>query len=224
MKIKEITCEKILFDNGNKIFGDHVPDCCEDNFADFEYLEDECGIFDFDFPEDLMFEKLDDGFRFGSKERMFYVPCYSLQNGYYSSDVEIYYRNEDKIKCIFSIDCDSRFSDPRYIDYHITLTTQSKKEFIPIDIFNEINELLHFDIIEYTGVPKSQKMKRLTDYYEIAFEMYYRDKKGTTWRNNYCDILKKISQEEPNLYINISVTDELHNHELISVFLNGRQL
>ena len=31
------------------------------------------------------------GFRFGDNQAMFFVPCYSEQNGYYSSDVDIYY-------------------------------------------------------------------------------------------------------------------------------------
>ena len=95
MRIKEITNEKITFDNGNYITFDHDTDCCEWNYADFNYLKDECGIMSFDFPENLEFEVVDgSGFRFGGA-RKFFVPCYSDQNGYYSSDIDIYYYTEN---------------------------------------------------------------------------------------------------------------------------------
>lgn len=96
MRIAMITDERIIFDNGNYISYDHSQDCCEHNYADFNYLKDEAGILNFDFPERLEFETVDgSGFRFGSAYRKFFVPCYSLQNGYYSSDIDIYYDTED---------------------------------------------------------------------------------------------------------------------------------
>lgn len=96
MRIKEITNEKITFDNGNYIAYDHNQDCCEWNYADFSYLVEEAGIMNYDFPEELMFEVVDgSGFRFGSAYRKFFIPCYSNQNGYYSSDIDIYYNTEN---------------------------------------------------------------------------------------------------------------------------------
>lgn len=96
MRIKEITDERITFDNGNYIGYDHEQDCCECNYADFDYLRDEAGIMNYDFPEELVFEIVSDsGFRFGSAYRRFFVPCYSYQNGYYSSDIDIYYNTEN---------------------------------------------------------------------------------------------------------------------------------
>lgn len=99
MKIKEITSEAIIFDNGNTIFYDHYNDCCEYNYADFKQLDDLGRNYDFD--EDLKFEVVDEcGFRFGDSRRMFYIPCYSEQNGYYSSDVDIYY-DDDKVLSVW---------------------------------------------------------------------------------------------------------------------------
>jgi hypothetical protein len=96
MRIKEITRERITFDNGNYITYDHNRDCCERNYADFNYLQDEPCIMIYDFPEELEFELVNKyGFRFGNEYRKFLVPCYSEQNGYYSSDIDIYYNTEN---------------------------------------------------------------------------------------------------------------------------------
>lgn len=90
MKIVKVTEDGIFFDNGKNITYDHDQQCCEYNYADFEQLDDLAR--DYDFDEDLMFGEVEDcGFRFGDKRQMFFVPCYSEQNGYYSSDVDIYY-------------------------------------------------------------------------------------------------------------------------------------
>ena len=94
MKIVSITDEEILFDNGNTITFDHRPDCCEHNYADFEQLDDVARATDFD--PDLEFQACEGaGFLFGNRPgKMFFVPCYSCQNGYYSTDVAIYYNGE----------------------------------------------------------------------------------------------------------------------------------
>ena len=89
MKIKEITDEKIIFDNGNYIECHHDPDCCENNYADFKQIED--FAYNYDFDECLLFEEHECGFRFGDRRRMFFVPCYSEQNGYYSFHLDVYY-------------------------------------------------------------------------------------------------------------------------------------
>ena len=99
MKIVNITEDYIEFDNGNKITYDHDADCCEWNYADFSQVDDE-NIYKIDFEEDLKFEAVEDsGFRFGSNPlRMVFVPCYSSQNGYYSTDIVIYYNGELKLE------------------------------------------------------------------------------------------------------------------------------
>ena len=97
MKIKEVNTNYILFDNGSRITFDHEQDCCETNYADFEQLEDLA--LEYEFENDLIFEVVpENGFRFGSKGTpMFFIPCYSDQNGYYSSDIDIFYDDGDRI-------------------------------------------------------------------------------------------------------------------------------
>ena len=105
MKISKITEEEIRFDNGSKITFNN-PSSCAYNYADFLYLEDESGIFDYEFDKELDFESApynSGGFRFGNgSERMFFVPCYSEQNGYYNFDINIYYNN----KLVLIPECD----------------------------------------------------------------------------------------------------------------------
>jgi hypothetical protein len=107
MKIVSITDEEILFDNGNTITFDHRPDCCEHNYADFEQLDDVARAVEFD--PDLEFQACEGaGFLFGNRPgKMFFVPCYSCQNGYYSTDVAIYYNGElaEYLKCQEDFDC-----------------------------------------------------------------------------------------------------------------------
>lgn len=95
MKIKEVNDEKILFDNGNTITFDHEQDWCEYNYAQFDALEELA--FEVEFDEDLTFEAVDgSGFRFGNlPQKMFFIPCYSSQNGYYSDYIDIYYNGEN---------------------------------------------------------------------------------------------------------------------------------
>ena len=93
MKIKEITSEYIKFSNSEEITFFHYPDCCEDNYADFEQLDDIARVAEFSTP--LKFKKVNNvGFRFGDEKKMFFVPCYSDQDGYYSSDLQIYYNGD----------------------------------------------------------------------------------------------------------------------------------
>ena len=90
MKIKSIEENKLTFDNGYYIECDHYQDCCEWNYADFEQLDDLARNYDFD--KNLRFETIDEaGFRFGDSRCMFFVPCYSVQNGYYSHELDIHY-------------------------------------------------------------------------------------------------------------------------------------
>ena len=97
MKISEITRDYIRFDNGKIIEYDHKQDCCEYNYADFEAIDDLAK--DIDFNEDLDFEECEYGFRFGNKpNNMFFVPCYSEQNGYYTMDINIIYNKKEVIK------------------------------------------------------------------------------------------------------------------------------
>lgn len=88
MKIKEVSADRILFDNGSQITYDHEQDCCEWNYADFKNLDSDAYSYDFD--KSLWFKEEKYGFSFGDTRRRFFIPCYSEQNGYYSNDVDIY--------------------------------------------------------------------------------------------------------------------------------------
>ena len=91
MKIIHIDGDAITFDNNKSITFDHDNDCGEINWADFEYLKEENGIFDFEFHEPLKFEFVKGaGFRFGNNSTMFFVPCYSSNNGHYTNEIVIY--------------------------------------------------------------------------------------------------------------------------------------
>lgn len=103
MKIKKVTDEEIIFDNGNTITFDHAADCCEWNYADFSILTRRTVNYHYDFPENLQFKAVKgEGFKFGCEGHWIYIPCYSEQNGWYSSDIDIYYRGK---KVIRHMDC-----------------------------------------------------------------------------------------------------------------------
>lgn len=90
IRIANITEEEIVFSNGQRITFDHPQDCCEYNYADFKQLDDLARTYNFQLP--LKFEAVNEsGFRFGDSRRMFFVPCYSDQNGYYTCEIDIYY-------------------------------------------------------------------------------------------------------------------------------------
>lgn len=102
IKVSKITSEYILFNNGCKIEYDHDQDCCEDNYADFKQLED-TGIFNEEFELPLVFEAVNEsGFRFGNAGKMYFVPCYSEQNGYYTTEINIFF---DKV-LVLGFDCE----------------------------------------------------------------------------------------------------------------------
>lgn len=97
MKISKVTEKAIVFDNGNEITYDHNPDCCEWNYADFSILIPQTINYNYNFNENLIFKSVEGaGFKFGSEGHWIFIPCYSEQNGYYSSDIDIYY-NDKKV-------------------------------------------------------------------------------------------------------------------------------
>lgn len=102
MRIESVTDIEIRFDNGNVITFDHEQDCCECNWADFSILTPNTVNYYYDFDEDLTFEFVEGlGFIFGSMDEnelqhMIFIPCYSDQNSYYSTDIDIYY-NDHKV-------------------------------------------------------------------------------------------------------------------------------
>ena len=101
--ITEITYEKIIFSDGNELTHFHDQFCCEENYADFEQLDDIARNCDFD-TTNMKFELVEgSGFRLGNEGRMFFIPCYSEQNGFYSSDVSILWNGEPVLEVIVDI-------------------------------------------------------------------------------------------------------------------------
>jgi len=88
MRIKEIQEDKIVFDNGTELSDYHESSCCEHVYADFKNLRDQVGIMNAQFANDLEKEielVKDSGFRL----RDCFVPCYDIQNGYYSGNLTL---------------------------------------------------------------------------------------------------------------------------------------
>lgn len=92
MRIIKVDLDSILFDTGDEITCYHEQNCCENNYADFSQLDDIARNTEFQKP--LTFEFVDgSGFRFGNENKMFFIPCYSEQNGYYSSAIDILFND-----------------------------------------------------------------------------------------------------------------------------------
>lgn len=108
MKIKRVSNHEIVFDNDSTISFDHCPDCCEHNYADFSTLNENNVYYDYDFNPELEFKFVGgEGFKFGSDDKWIFIPCYSEQNGYYSSDIDIFYNG----KYVLSGNCESVYRD-----------------------------------------------------------------------------------------------------------------
>lgn len=94
MRIAEISDEAIRFDGNHSITFYNGHDLCYYNFADFEQVDDIARAATFTHP--LQFEAVDGfGFRFGNENNMHFVPCYSYQSGYYTSDISIFYDGKE---------------------------------------------------------------------------------------------------------------------------------
>lgn len=97
MRIKKVTDGYIEFNTGDTLYSYHMPACCEYNYAAFKEVDDLALEADFDQP--LMFEAVFGGFRFGNEGKMFFVPCYSNQNGYYTNEVDIELNGSRVLSC-----------------------------------------------------------------------------------------------------------------------------
>ena len=93
MKILDIREDCIIFDNGNKISYSYESDSWEENYALFSAIDSIA--LNYEFESNLRFEYVDkSGFRFGDSRRMFFIPCYSFNNGYYTDILNILYNNK----------------------------------------------------------------------------------------------------------------------------------
>lgn len=95
MKIKTVSRKGIYFSNGDVIKHNYEPECCEWNYADYAQLDKEA--LDIEFNPPITLEGCKYGFRFGNPPgKMYFVPCYSVQNGYYSRALDILCFNKHK--------------------------------------------------------------------------------------------------------------------------------
>ena len=109
MKIERINDSGIIFNNGTKLSDYHSQDCCENVYADWEYLKqynvlpstgETISIYDIEFDDSITnnidYEK-NMGIKLISKTGdKWFIPCYNEQNGYYSSNLNLIIEFEDK--------------------------------------------------------------------------------------------------------------------------------
>lgn len=79
-KVKYITEDAIHF-NGVMLEFFHDAECCENNFADLTALNDTT------FKEEEFKTLIVEACEYGYRVNGYFVPCYSIQNGYYSDEV-----------------------------------------------------------------------------------------------------------------------------------------
>ena len=95
-----------MFDNGEMLSYYHEQDCCEYVYADFKGMqvmgvqpENFVYAYELDFFENVLdsivpIEGL--GFYLVSKQGIcILVPCYNIQNGYYSSNISLLYKGKE---------------------------------------------------------------------------------------------------------------------------------
>lgn len=78
----------IEFDDKTVLIDYHDQDCCESVYADFSNLDSDIMSYDF---KEIKIKPVKHGFKFGDSRRMFFVPCYNEQNGYYNDALDILY-------------------------------------------------------------------------------------------------------------------------------------
>lgn len=90
IKIPEYLQRELLMLRNGALASHHEQDCCELVYADFNALDDTTFDKNIDI-EDVEIEQVDNGFRING----YFVPCYNIQNGWYSSYLELRLYNEN---------------------------------------------------------------------------------------------------------------------------------
>ena len=100
IKIHYITDERIVFTDESYIYCEHQADCCENNYADFSSIMD--SIIDGQELNTIEIEYNDNGFLLNGQ----LVNCYSEQNGYYSTGLDVYYKDQyDRVILFLETNC-----------------------------------------------------------------------------------------------------------------------
>ena len=92
-KLTEISDEGINFEDTH-ISHEHIQDCCEEVYADWNSLKDQSimtleKIIQVDFVMVKNSGIILDLFNQDYQKYSFFVPCYNVQNGYYSNDLKL---------------------------------------------------------------------------------------------------------------------------------------
>lgn len=82
-KVKSITEDHVFFENGYVLGHEHYPECCEYNYADFTSLNDT--VFEDTVWDEISLQSDEDTVLVNG----YVVNCYSVQNGYYTTAVDI---------------------------------------------------------------------------------------------------------------------------------------
>lgn len=98
--IQAIEEEGILFSDGTRLFTDHEQDCCEQVYADWKYLmpSDVEGLKEITGLEVFVVENAGIRLSFSHPNTLshpIFVPCYNIQNGYYSSDLSLCFGSKE---------------------------------------------------------------------------------------------------------------------------------
>jgi hypothetical protein len=106
MKIVKIDYDGLSFDNGTTISHYHSQDCCENVYADWASLKDQ--FLDGVEFKDVVIEKIaGSGFRLvAANKNAYFVPCYNIQNGYYSNNLSLIIKSPGgEVKEVDITDC-----------------------------------------------------------------------------------------------------------------------
>jgi hypothetical protein len=99
MKIKAIMDDCITMDNGVTVMSVHQQDCCEQVYCDFSSLLDS-PIMDIEFEKIKIEAVKGEGIRING----YFCPCYDLQNGYYSSNLNLVIDYQDGRSEVYNLE------------------------------------------------------------------------------------------------------------------------
>ena len=119
MKITKWTEDHVYFSDGSYITYSHFQDCCEHHYADFSILEvmyhgEEFESYEIETVEKAgfilkLYQDNGDKLLGYTGYLNIFIPCYSEQNGYYTSLLDIHCYNKDgKLLWKDFLDCEMR--------------------------------------------------------------------------------------------------------------------
>lgn len=117
LKLTKFDDEMIYFSDGSTISYHHDQDCCEYNYADFSVLENYKDLLDWEWDDftvrpingtGIMLNLIGHNeFRISITPGIL-IPCYSEQNGCYSTDLDILVNRPDSKGYELNLECDER--------------------------------------------------------------------------------------------------------------------